>query len=329
MIIPDMTVPHMEATRGMARLRHVSASHTPFRCGLALILAGLLHALLASAASAQESAKAGGARAEEAKAEEAMAQIAPPVATAPLTSAGSLHMAGPKEKVVLSISQPDVRITSSFTGAELVLFGVAEKADEKDPDPDVVMTVRGPKASFVTWRKSQVLGLWVNTDSRSFVEAPSFLSVQSSRPLEEMAAPAQLRNEQLGLVRNILLQRIGPDYADVVPTDPFRTAFLRIQESEQFYQEDEHGVRFIAPGVFRAELQIPGRAPLGQYEVEVKVLRDGHVIARTTNHFHVQRSGFEQELATFAQNDGLFYGIVVAIGSLFVGFIGSIVFRKE
>lgn len=234
-----------------------------------------------------------------------------------------------RDRVVLSISQPTVRIASNFTGAELVLFGVAEREEWLDLDPDVVITVRGPNASYVTWRKARFLGLWVNTDSRTFVEAPSFLSVQASSPPEEMAGLQTLRWEQIGLIRNMLLQRVGPDYADVVPTDPFRAAFLRIQESEHFYQENPNGVRFIAPGVFRAEVNIPGRAPLGHYEVTVKLLRDGQVTAQTIGGFDVQRGGFEEEIATMAQNHGVIYGVVVAIGSLLVGFVGSIVFRKE
>lgn len=234
-----------------------------------------------------------------------------------------------RNKVVLSISQPEVRISSNFTGAELVIFGVAEKDEDLDLNPDVVITVRGPNASFVTWRKARVMGLWINTASRTFVAAPSFLSVQASRPPEEMASLQTLRLEQIGLIRNLLLQRVGPDFADVVPTDPFRAAFLRIQESEHFYQENPEGVRFIAPGVFRAEVKIPGRAPLGHYEVTAKLLRDGNVIAQAVGGFDVERSGFEQEVATLAQNNGVIYGVIVAVGSLLVGFIGSIVFRKE
>lgn len=233
------------------------------------------------------------------------------------------------DHLVVSVSQPQVRITSTFAGAELVVFGVAEMSGQAASTPDVVVTVRGPAESFVTWRKSRVAGLWVNTDSRTFIEVPSFLSVQSSRPPADMAGPDVLRLEQIGLSRNVLLQRIGADYADVVPSDPFRLAFLRTQTAEGLYQDDAGGVTFLAPRVFRAQFTIPGRAPIGRYEISVKLLRDGQVTARTNAHFEVIKTGFEQQIATFAQNDGLLYGIAVAIGSLAVGFIGNFLFRKE
>ncbi|MDQ0503932.1 TIGR02186 family protein [Xanthobacter agilis] len=245
--------------------------------------------------------------------------FAPDPAAAQATSA---------DRLVISVSQPQVSITSTFTGAELVVFGVAETI-ASDTTPDVVVTVRGPKQSFVTWRKSRLFGLWVNTDSRTFIDVPAFLSVQSNRPPDEMAPPAVLRDGQIGLSRNALTQLVGTDYADVVPTDPFRQAFLRTQQAANLYQEDSHGVTFLAPRVFRANFTIPGQAPIGRYDVAIQLLRDGKITARAVQHFEVNRSGFEQDVATFSQTEGTLYGITVAIGSLIVGFIGNFLFRKE
>ncbi|MFG1282855.1 TIGR02186 family protein [Xanthobacter autotrophicus] len=233
------------------------------------------------------------------------------------------------DRLVVSVSQPQVRITSSFTGAELVVFGVAEARNGDDGAIDVVVTVRGPGESFTTWRKSRVLGLWVNSDSRTFVEAPAFLAVLSSRPTTQIASPETLRVEQIGLNYNILVQRVGPDFADVVPSDPFRTAFLRIQTAQGVYREDPQGVAFLAPRVFRAEVGIPGTAPLGRYTVAVKVFQNGAVSATELSSFDVNKTGFEQKIAEFSQRDGWLYGLAVALGSLVVGFVGNLLFRRD
>lgn len=233
------------------------------------------------------------------------------------------------DRLVVSVSQPQVRITSSFTGAELVVFGVAEARNGDDGAIDVVVTVRGPGESFTTWRKSRVLGLWVNSDSRTFVEAPAFLAVLSSRPTTQIASPETLRVEQIGLNYNILVQRVGPDFADVVPSDPFRTAFLRIQTAQGVYREDPQGVALLAPRVFRAEVGIPGTAPLGRYTVAVKVFQNGAVSATELSSFDVNKTGFEQKIAEFSQRDGWLYGLAVALGSLVVGFVGNLLFRRD
>lgn len=251
-------------------------------------------------------------------------------AVAPAFAGPGAHAAEARaEAVVLSISQREVLITSSFAGADLTIFGVAEPKGAAAPRPDVVVTVRGPEQTFLTWRKSQVIGLWMNTDSRAFLDVPGFLSVTSSRPAALLAGPEILRAEQIGLDRVLLLQRVGPDFADVVPSDPFRTAFLRIQAAHQLYQDDPAGVTFLAPNVFQAQLRLPGHAPIGRYEVHVKVLRDGQVTGEARTHFEVARTGFEQSIAAFAHTSGILYGISVAFGSLVVGFLANLLFRKE
>lgn len=235
------------------------------------------------------------------------------------------------DRLVLSVSQQTVSISSSFSGAELVLFGVAEATDGAPigDAPDVVVTVRGPAEDFTTWRKAQVLGLWVNTDSRTFIGVPAFLTVLSNRPTDEMASLAILRREQIGLARNIFVQRVSGDFADVVPSDPFRAAFLRLQSAHGLYEENPKGVTFLAPRVFRAEVRIPGAAPIGAYQIEVKLLRNGLISATEQATFEVRKIGFEQRVAEFALNDALLYGLAVALGSLIVGFIANILFRKE
>lgn len=235
------------------------------------------------------------------------------------------------DRLVLSVSQQTVSISSSFSGAELVVFGVAEATDGApiDDAPDVVVTVRGPPEDFTTWRKAPVLGLWINTDSRTFVGVPALLTVLSNRPTDEMASLGILRREQIGLARNIFVQRVGSDFADVVPTDPFRAAFLRLQSAQGLYEENPKGVTFLAPRVFRAEIRIPGAAPIGHYQIEVKLLRNGLISATEQANFDVHKIGFEQRVAEFALNDAFLYGLAVALGSLLVGFIANILFRKE
>lgn len=233
------------------------------------------------------------------------------------------------DKLVVSVSQQKVRITSGFSGAELVIFGVAETDGPADTVPDVVVSVRGPSQTFTTWRKARVLGLWLNSDSRTFREVPSFLHVISSRPPEEMAEADTLQAEQIGLARTRLEPHIGADPADKRPTEPFRAAFLRIQEAQGAYREKLRGVGFIAPHVFRAEIGIPGTAPLGRYVIEVKMFRGGELMASASSTFHVQKVGFELTMAEFARSNGLLYGMFTAIGSLIVGFVGSALFKKD
>lgn len=246
---------------------------------------------------------------------------------------GLLLGAGPAgaAELVLSLSKPRVTITSSFAGDSIVLFGVIEPGADAPADLayDVVVTVRGPNESFVTWRKERRFGLWTNGDSRTFVAAPSYLAVLSNRPPSDMAAPDLLRQEQAGFAQNRLLQRLGTDYADVVPGDPFRQAFLRVKQTQGLYLERTDAVSFLAPRVFRAAIPLPGTAPIGRYEVVVKVFAGGEMLKRGATTLDVGKIDFEQAVATAAQDHAWLYGLVTALGALMVGFIGNIVFRRD
>src|SRR5262249_25224409 len=94
------------------------------------------------------------------------------------------------ERLIASISNHRVMVTSSFTGDELVLFGGIEPdatSRSRRGGYDLVVTVSGPRQSLVTYRKGRMLGIWVNADSRVFENAPSYYAVLSNRPLDAIA----------------------------------------------------------------------------------------------------------------------------------------------
>ena len=95
---------------------------------------------------------------------------------------------------------------------------------------------------MVTRRKERRFGIWINADYRQFLQVPSYLAVFANRPLDDIAAAEVQRRQQLGLNNMILTQRVGPDYADVVPNDPFRSAFVRLRRESGLYREDTSAV---------------------------------------------------------------------------------------
>jgi len=256
-----------------------------------------------------------------------MRRLLRPLLLALAMLAGATATAG-AQGLVLSLSKPRVTISSSFSGEQIVLFGVIEGGAPNTPF-DVVVTVRGPNEGFITWRKQRRLGIWMNVDSRTFVSAPSYLAVLSNRPPSEMADAETLRQEQAGFSNNHLLQRVGTDFADVVADDPFRQAFLRVKQAQGLYFERTSGVEFIAPRVFRATIPIPGTAPVGRYEVVVKTFAGGELVDRSATSLEVAKVDFEQFVATMARDHAWLYGLATALMALGVGFIANIVFRKD
>jgi uncharacterized protein (TIGR02186 family) len=237
------------------------------------------------------------------------------------------------ERLVMSLSTYRVSIASNFTGADLVLFGTVQGDTAGAPAPrdvyDLVVTVIGPRQQIVTRRKDRVLGIWVNIDSRTFVSAPAYLSVLANRQIEAIAPLDTLRRLQVGLRRFLLPQEIGGDIGDSVRDDPFRVAFLRLMTEHGLYREQANGVTFLAPNVFRAAIPLPADAPIGPYEVDVKLFAEGGLVTRDTLAFESYKVGFEQFVTTAARDHALFYGVITAMVALLIGWLASVIFRRD
>jgi uncharacterized protein (TIGR02186 family) len=236
------------------------------------------------------------------------------------------------ERLIASVSNHRVTVTPNYSGEELVLFGPVEKDANTPPgrnNYDLVVTVSGPRMDMVTRRKERRFGIWINTDSRQFVKVPSYLALFSNRPFDAIASPEVQRRQQLGLNNVLLTQRVGPDYADVVPNDAFRSAFVRLRSAHGLYRQETSAVTFLTPTLFRTGIPLPAEVPIGTYGVEIKLFADGALVTRTETAFEIVKVGFEQFVANTARVNGLAYGLVTAMMALMTGWMASIVFRKD
>jgi uncharacterized protein (TIGR02186 family) len=236
------------------------------------------------------------------------------------------------ERLVVSLSNHRVQITSNFIGEDLVLFGSITADSETGTtrsNYDLVVTVTGPRETFRTRRKERVAGIWVNVDAREFVRVPSYLAVLSNRPVKDIGDAATLRRLQIGLDNFLLPQRIGPDIADTVRDDPYRVAFVRLESEHGLYREVPNAVTFLTPTVFRAAIPLPADVPTGGFAIDVKLFSGGAMVAQTNSALEVIKAGFEQYVADAARDHGLLYGIATALIALFTGWLASVIFRRD
>jgi uncharacterized protein (TIGR02186 family) len=244
-----------------------------------------------------------------------------------VANAGRLAAA---EHLVASLTNHRVMITSNYTGVELTLFGTVER-DTAGPARgpyDIVATVIGPRETLRTRRKQRVLGLWVNTEARTFIDPPAYLAVLASRPLDAITDAENQRRLQLGIADTALPELIHDDMGEV-SNDTFRAALVRLMGERGLYSEDANAVAFLTPTLFRAAIALPAQSPIGNYAVDVKLFSDGSLVARTNLAFQISKVGFEQFVVNAARDHGLAYGLATAMMALLTGWIASVAFRRD
>ncbi len=242
-----------------------------------------------------------------------------------------LSLAGARaETLITSLSNHRVLINSNYTGTQIAVFGAIERDAQtvaRATAYDVVVTVRGPR-QFLTVREKERLGpVWINQEQQKFPSVPAYLSVLTSRPLEEITSPQLRQRQKVGLTalinsNDFTYDRDGAD-------KPFREALYRLKAQEGLYLEEERGVTFLTPDIFRASIPLPATAPPGNYEVDVTLFADTVILARTNTNFELVKTGFEEQVGSIARDWSLFYGLATAALAIFFGWLANVIFRRD
>ena len=223
------------------------------------------------------------------------------------------------DPLVADLSSREIAITTGFTGSELLLFGAVDGAG------DVVVVVRGPPRQEVVRRKQRIAGVWVNADSVSFREVPSFYHVASTRPLAEIATPRALTGLELGADR-LKFQRVG----SARPGDgAFRKALLRNKRRDRLYSNGGGKIKMRGRRLFRTTVVFPTIVPTGTYSVDVLLFRGGRVVDTETTPLTVRKVGLEANIYDFAHQQSALYGIIAILIALMAGWLAGAVFRKS
>ncbi|KRE18085.1 hypothetical protein ASE63_02560 [Bosea sp. Root381] len=234
------------------------------------------------------------------------------------------------ESLIAAMSSHQIQITSNYTGSQLTVFGVVERegrtAARGDPY-DIVVTVRGPRQMLLVREKERMGPIWINRTQRRFPEGSIFLLVASNRPLSEIMTEDVARRERIGL-ENAQRPKDAPFALDAT-TARFQEGLIRILSEKGLYSTEDRGVTFLSGTLFSAPINVPATAPTGSYDIDIVLYAGGVPLARQSTNFEVVKSGMEQRLASAAHELPLPYGLVTVLVALLLGWLASVVFRRD
>ncbi len=232
-----------------------------------------------------------------------------------------------KPVLVPDVSERQVQIIYSFTGADLLLFGAILYPGGRAPQhpADVAVVLKGPTQSILVREKQKIAGMWLNADSARFRSAPSYYAIATSRPLRQLVDERTAAIYELGL--NSL--QMSPASGETPEEQQrFEEGVIDLKRRAGLYVEDTHGVEISDGVLYRARISIPARVPVGRYVAETFLIQDGKVVAGAVREVRIGKSGFERFVADAANRWSLSYGLVAVAVSLAIGWGAGALFRR-
>jgi uncharacterized protein (TIGR02186 family) len=227
----------------------------------------------------------------------------------------------PQRPLVADLSKHLVAITTGFAGTEVLMFGAT------DGPGDVVLVVRGPTHHEVVRRQAKLAGMiWANRSSVIFTNAPSFMLVASSRPVEDIL-PIEVQERHQMTPSTLSLTYEG--LSDGETLSHYREALVRLKRSEGLYDYKPAAVNLLANRLFRADLYFPSNVPTGTYSAEVYLVRDSQVVSAEITPLVISKVGVGAEIYHFAHDHSALYGLAAILIAVGAGWAAGLAFRKS
>ncbi len=233
------------------------------------------------------------------------------------------------ERLVSTLSNTSIQITSSFDGATLSLFGNIE-GDTPGMAPEgpfnVIIVITGPLQDRVARLKSNVFGIWTNTDQVTFKQFPSFYGVLSSGKLPDIADPELLASQTVLPTDQALAAAADEPGARAME---FGTQLVRLMTQEGHFVVSENGVRFLSNTAYVAQVTLPSDVANGPFIAHTIVVdKNKQMVAEGSQGFSVRKTGFENFVFATSRQQPLLYGLVCVILALGTGWLAGVVFRR-
>jgi uncharacterized protein (TIGR02186 family) len=234
------------------------------------------------------------------------------------------------EMIQIGLSTDRITITTDFSGTDLTIFGALNDVDPlyaRQNRYDVIVVLEGPNRPVVVRRKDRVLGMWINTQSETFVNVPISYSVSTTRPMQDMAQPATYKRLSLGADFRYLEPQ--DKQGNPATIEEFTAALRERKETTGLFSERIGGVQFLSPNLFRATLELAPNVPIGTHRARAFLFKNGVFIRETSAQLAIQKSGVEQSIFQAAHEYSLLYGIFAVALAIATGWLGRLIFSRD
>lgn len=226
-----------------------------------------------------------------------------------------------EQALVADLSDHEIAITTGFTGAELLLFGAIEGEGQ------IVVVVTGPRQTMTVRRKERIAGIWINTESMTFQNVPSFYAVAATGSLEEIDPDVRARQE-MGLDHLSLRPYLKDRDTPVAKIRAYRDGLVRNQVRHGLFSASSGRISVLSERLFRTRVSFPANVVTGIYTVSVYYIRDGSPVHAQTTPLRVSKIGLGAYVFRFAHTNAAAYGVFAILIAVLAGWLAAVIFRK-
>ena len=229
------------------------------------------------------------------------------------------------KSIVADLSNDSININTGFNGAELFLFGTY---DGQEGD-ELFIFIEGPKTEATIYKKDYVSGIWINKQSVTFKNVPSFYYSIYSKSKVSGESLNYLTLNKLGSSN---LRLISKNTQKLKNLDEWINNFdARMKKNEMWVTKKGTGKEKIEikdNKLFRAPVILPATVLPGNYKVKILHLRDGKRVSEENTQIFVKKTGMGSKIYNFAHDYSSFYGIFAITLAVFAGYLAAVGFRK-
>ena len=226
-----------------------------------------------------------------------------------------------KDNLVTDLSESTVEISSTFSGADILLFG----AYDGQKNDDIIVVVSGQNGNIKVDRKEKKFGIWMITKSMKFTNIPKYYYIASNRKIKDITNTTEIKKRKLDF-NSFELKNDKIDYNNL--DKKWYEALKRNMKKKQFWKIEENSIKLNKNTLFRKTLSLPSNVSTGMYNVKILHYRKGNLISQEESKIKIDRTGISANIYNFAQNFSAIYGIIAVIIALFFGWLTNFIFRR-
>jgi len=237
-----------------------------------------------------------------------------------------INGANAREPLLSNILNENINITASFDGAKIIVYGAIDP--KLYNNSVVIITILGPPSKLKVSKKKKYFGVWlVSANNTKLLNAPGYYAMATNNADFKFTDNALLKQNQIGWenIKIIMEDEIGLEK----DTEDYKNILKLFYKKRNLLVIEKSGISVLEDTLFRADFELPGITPIGEYKINTFLVDKGGVLLSSwQNSVKVTKGGIGAYLYDYSKEHSFLYGLFAALGAILLGFTASEIFRR-